>query len=50
MKRAPDLFAAAELRERDRLKRVARGASKGMRKRSRKALFRQVARCLRMGV
>jgi hypothetical protein len=49
MKPAP-LFAAVELRELSRLRRIARGASKGMRAKARKRLRDHVARCLRMGV
>ena len=49
MKPAP-LFAAVELRELSRLRRIARGASKGMRIKARKRLSQHVVRCLRMGV
>jgi hypothetical protein len=49
MKPGP-LFVASELRELSRLRRIARGASKGMRIKARKRLRDHVARCLRMGV
>ena len=48
MKPGP-LFVASELRELSRLRRIARGASKGMRIKARK-LSRHVAACLRKGV